>query len=210
MNHYLDLKLLPDPEFPATQLMSALLAKLHRGLHDLRRSDVGISFPDVETAGHGLGTRLRLHGSAEALDRLMALNWLSGMRDHLNLGELAPIPAKVRWRCVSRVQVDSNPERARRRLIKRHGISEAEARQRIPDSAGKRCDLPYATLRSNGSGHSFRLFIRHGPLLDKPTPAPSAPTALAPRPACPGSDPFSQPKTEPLQNQALASGSEKG
>ena len=150
--------------------MSALLAKLHRGLHDLRRSDVGISFPDVETAGHGLGTRLRLHGSAEALDRLMALNWLSGMRDHLNLGELAPIPAKVRWRCVSRVQVDSNPERARRRLIKRHGISEAEARQRIPDSAGKRCDLPYATLRSNGSGHSFRLFIRHGPLLDKPTP----------------------------------------
>ena len=42
-----------------------------------------------------------------------------------------------------------------------------------------------------------------------PPPAPSAPTALAPRPACPGSDPFSQPKTEPLQNQALASGSEK-
>lgn len=168
MDHYLDLKLLPDPEFPATQLMSALLAKLHRGLHDLRRTDVGISFPDVESASHSLGASLRLHGSAEALDRLMALNWLTGMRDHLTLGELAPIPAQVRWRCVSRVQVDSNPERARRRLIKRHGISEAQARQRIPDNAGKRCDLPYATLRSNGSGHSFRLFIRHGPLLDTP------------------------------------------
>lgn len=172
VDHYLDLELLPDPEFPATQLMSALLAKLHRGLHDLRRTDVGISFPDVETAAHGLGARLRLHGSAEALDRLLALNWLSGMRDHLRQGPLSPIPNPVSWRCVSRVQVDSNPERARRRLIKRHGLSEEEARQRIPDSAGKRCDLPYATLRSKGSGHSFRLFVRHGPLLDTPTPGP--------------------------------------
>lgn len=169
MDHYLDLKLLPDPEFPAPQLMSALLAKLHRGLHDLRRTDVGISFPDVERANRGLGARLRLHGSAEALDRLMALNWLTGMHDHLHLSQLATIPAQVRWRCVSRVQVDSNPDRPRRRLIKRHGISEAEACQRIPDSAGKRCDLPYATLRSNGSGNRFRLFIRHGPLLDAPS-----------------------------------------
>lgn len=129
---------------------------------------MGISFPDVESASHGLGARLRLHAGAEALDRLMALNWLSGMRDHLHLGELAPIPAQVRWRCVSRVQVDSNPERVRRRLIKRHGISEEEARQRVPDSASKHCDLPYVTLRSNGNSHSFRLFVRHGPLLDAP------------------------------------------
>lgn len=168
MDHYLDLKLLPDPEFPATQLMSALLAKLHRGLHDLRRDDIGISFPDVEGAHHGLGPRLRLHGSAEALDRLLALNWLSGMRDHLHLGELAPVPDQVRWRCVSRVQVDSNPERARRRLIKRHGISAEEACQRIPDSAAKHSNLPYVSLRSNSSGQQFRLFIRHGPLLDAP------------------------------------------
>lgn len=168
MDHYLDLTLLPDPEFPATQLMSALLAKLHRGLHDLRRDDVGISFPDVETAG--LGSRLRLHGSAAALDSLLALGWLSGMRDHLRIGELAPIPAKVRWRCVSRVQVDSNPERLRRRLIKRHGISEQEASKRIPDSAARHCALPYVALRSNGNGQRFRLFIRHGPLLDAPTP----------------------------------------
>lgn len=164
MDHYLDLKLLPDPEFPQTQLMSALFAKLHRGLHDLRRDDIGVSFPDVERTPHGLGARLRLHGSAEALDRLLACNWLSGMRDHVRVGDLSPVPSEVSWRCVSRVQVDSNPERARRRLIKRHGTSEEEARARIPDSAGKRCELPFIALRSNGSGHPFRLFIRHGPL----------------------------------------------
>jgi CRISPR-associated endonuclease Csy4 len=168
MDHYLDLQLLPDAEFPAAQLMNALFAKLHRGLHDLRRDDVGISFPDVETSSHGLGSRLRLHGTAVALDRLMALNWLAGMRDHLRLGELAPIPAEVQWRCVSRVQVDSNPERARRRLMKRHGLTEEEARQRIPGHAAKRCDLPFVTLRSHQNGQSFRLFIRHGPLRDQP------------------------------------------
>lgn len=169
MDHYLDLRLLPDPEFPATQLMSALFAKLHRGLDDLRRDDVGVSFPEVD-AGPTLGTRLRLHGPAEALDRLLALDWLTGMRDHLHLGTLTPVPAQVRWRQVSRVQVDSNPDRLRRRLMKRHGLNEAEARQRIPDSAAKRCTLPFVTLRSNGNGQRFHLFIRHGPLLDAPLP----------------------------------------
>jgi CRISPR-associated endonuclease Csy4 len=170
MDHYLDLNLLPDPEFPPTQLMSALFAKLHRGLNDVRRDDIGVSFPQVEQDKHGLGSCLRLHGSAEALDGLLTLSWLNGMRDHLQIGDLSPIPGQVSWRCVSRVQVDSNPERARRRLIKRHGISEEEARKRIPDSAAKRCDLPFVSLRSNGNGNTFRLFIRHGPLLDAPQP----------------------------------------
>lgn len=170
MDYYLDLKLLPDPEFAATQLMSALFSKLHRGLCDLGRNDIGVSFPAVESGGHGLGDCLRLHGSAEALDKLLALNWLSGMRDHLHTGELAQVPAGAKHRLVSRVQVDSNPERARRRLIKRHDISLEEARQRIPDSAGKRCNLPYVAIRSNSSGERFNLFIRHGPLLDSPQP----------------------------------------
>jgi CRISPR-associated endonuclease Csy4 len=166
MDHYIDLKLLPDPEFAATQLMSALLSKLHRGLHDLRRDDVGISFPEIETARHHLGNSLRLHGPQEALSQLLALNWLTGMRDHVQVSAVNGVPEHLRYRHVSRVQVDSNPERSRRRLIKRHGISEAEARERIPDSAAKRCNLPFAYLRSNGSGQVFPLFIRHGPILE--------------------------------------------
>ncbi|AMB84738.1 type I-F CRISPR-associated endoribonuclease Cas6/Csy4 [Pseudomonas agarici] len=166
MDHYIDLKLLPDSEFAATQLMSALMSKLHRGLHDLRRDDVGISFPDIETARHHLGSCLRLHGNRQALTQLMALNWLTGMRDHVQFSELAAVPTQVCYRLVSRVQVDSNPERTRRRLIKRHGISEAQARERIPDSAAKRSQLPFANVRSKGSGQVFPLFIRHGPLLE--------------------------------------------
>ena len=164
MDRYIDLTLLPDPEFPEPQLMSALFAKLHRGLHDLQCTDVGVSFPRF---ARDLGACLRLHGSVENLDRLMSLDWLTGMRDHLHIGELSAIPADVKYRCVSRVQVDSNPERLRRRLIKRHRISEEEARQRIPDSVAKRCNLPYVMLRSNSGGQHFRLFIRHGDLQEK-------------------------------------------
>ncbi|WP_416769602.1 type I-F CRISPR-associated endoribonuclease Cas6/Csy4 [Pseudomonas sp. RHF3.3-3] len=170
MDHYFDLKLLPDPEFAATQLMSALMSKLHRGLHDLRRDDVGVSFPEIESARHHLGSHLRLHGNREALAHLLTLNWLTGMRDHVQVGEVTAVPAQVRYRLVSRVQVDSNPERLRRRLIKRHGITEEEARERIPDSAGKRTKLPFVSLRSNGSGNAFPLFIRHGDILEVAQP----------------------------------------
>ncbi|KRW59053.1 type I-F CRISPR-associated endoribonuclease Cas6/Csy4 [Pseudomonas sp. TTU2014-080ASC] len=170
MDHYLDLKLLPDPEFAQTQLMSALFSKLHRGLSDLKRNDIGVSFPTIKDATRGLGDCLRVHGTAEALQKLLALNWLTGMRDHVQVSAVTAVPADTKHRLVSRVQVDSNPERARRRLIKRHGISEEEARKRIPDSAAKRCDLPFVVTRSNSSGERFNLFIRHGPLLDSPQP----------------------------------------
>ena len=165
MDHYVDLTLLPDPEFPKPLLMSALFAKLHRGLHDSQRSDVGVSFPDV---GRNLGALLRLHGNVESLDRLMAQNWLTGMRDHVHSGELAIVPADTKNRCVSRTQVDSSPERARRRLAKRHGLHSQEALERIPDSAAARCELPFVVLRSNSGGQQFRLFIRHGPLRANP------------------------------------------
>ncbi|MFP6848325.1 MAG: type I-F CRISPR-associated endoribonuclease Cas6/Csy4 [Pseudomonas sp.] len=170
MDHYLDLKLLPDPEFAATQLMSALFAKLHRGLVELGSTAIGISFPDGDSAGHGFGQRLRLHGSAAALDQLLAGNWLKGMRDHVQLGELAVVPANAQHRRLRRVQVDSNPERLRRRAIKRHGLTEEQARQRIPDHAGKTTALPFIDLRSQSSGQRFRLFIAQGPLQTNPQP----------------------------------------
>jgi len=167
MDQYLELTLLPDPEFTQPMLMSALLAKLHRSLHDIRRNDIGISFPDYTQKPHSLGTRLRVHGCKEALESLLAVNWLSGMRDHAQLAGPEPVPVDSRYRCISRVQVDSNPERLRRRLMKRHGINEEEARQRIPDNAAKQCNLPYAQLHSHSTGQRFRLFIQQGPLLDQ-------------------------------------------
>ena len=78
MDHYIDITVLPDPEFPATTLMNALFAKLHRGLVDHGARDIGISFPDVVQSKRALGPRLRLHGSNSSLDRLMTISWMHG------------------------------------------------------------------------------------------------------------------------------------
>lgn len=163
MDSYIELRLLPDPEFQVTTLMNALFAKLHRGLVSHGEGRVGISFPDVEQKSAGLGTRLRLHGQAADLERLMSANWLQGMRDHLVCTPVTPVPANASHRVVRRVQAKSSPERARRRLMARKGINLDEAIRRIPDNLGQRLSSPYLELASQSTGQSFRLFVEHLP-----------------------------------------------
>ena len=163
MDTYIELQLLPDPEFPVTTLMNALFAKLHRGLVSHGEGRVGISFPDVGQKGFGLGTRLRLHGAAADLERLMSVDWLQGMRDHLCCSPANRIPATSAYRVVRRVQAKSSPERERRRLVARKGISAELAMQTIPDSAAKMLRLPYVLLNSQSTAQQFRLFVEHLP-----------------------------------------------
>ena len=170
MDSYIELQLLLDPEFSANTLMNALFAKLHRGLVSSGEGRVGVSFPDVEQKGVGLGARLRLHGQAADLERLMSVNWLQGMRDHLSCSPISPAPAAATYRVVRRVQAKSSPERERRRLIVRKGISADAAMQAIPDSAAEMLRLPYLLLTSQSTQQQFRLFVEHLPLRKEPAP----------------------------------------
>lgn len=165
MDHYVDIDVRPDPEFPAHQLMSALHAKLHRALVAQTCTSIGVSFPgcDDGTAPY-LGTRLRLHGNEAALSTLLASNWLTGMRDHVALTTVLSVPGAAKHRVVRRVQVKSSPERLRRRLMRRQDIDEEAARQRIPDTSARLAHLPFVHLRSTSTGQAFKLFIDHGPL----------------------------------------------
>lgn len=164
MDHYVDIEVRPDPEFPAPQLMSALYAKLHRALVAQGGTRIGVSLPGVEVDVPQLGTRLRLHGELAVLSALLASDWLTGMRDHVALTQPARVPDLAQYRVVRRVQVKSSPERLRRRLMRRHELDEQEARQRIPDAAARFAHLPFVQLRSASTGQTFRLFIDHGPL----------------------------------------------
>lgn len=161
MDAYLDIRLLPDPEFAPTLLMNSLFGKLHRGLVEHGGGSIGVSFPDVGNNGRALGERLRLHGHGTDLERLMGLNWLAGMRDHTSVTDIADVPAMAKTRIVRRVQAKSNPERLRRRLIVRKGISIEQAMQDIPDSAAEKLALPYLVLTSQSTGQQFRLFVEH-------------------------------------------------
>ena len=170
MDSYIEFQLLLDPEFPATTLMNALFAKLHRGLVSSGEGRVGVSFPDVEQNGIHLGTRLRLHGQAADLERVMSSNWLIGMRDHLSCSPLNPVPSTNAYRVVRRVQAKSSPQRERRRLIARTGVSSEAAIVAIPDSAAKMLRLPYMLLASQSTQQQFRLFVEHLPVQKEAVP----------------------------------------
>lgn len=162
MDHYVDIDLRPDPEFPSYQLLSALYAKLHRALVALASNAIGVSFPGFDLKSPHLGTRLRLHGEFGVLSTLLESDWLAGMRDHIVLTQPAAVPGNAKHRRVGRVQVKSSPERMRRRLMLRQNIDEEGARQRIPDESARLTHLPFIQLRSASSGQTFRLFIEHG------------------------------------------------
>lgn len=168
MDSYLVIQLLPDPEFSSPILMSALFAKLHRGLVQHGGGNIGLSFPEVSGAGPTLGHRLRLSGTEADLQQLMQIGWLQGMRDHVEVGSVDRVPTNCAHRIVRRVQAKSSPERLRRRLMSRKEVDESEARQTIPDSAAERLQLPWVTLASRSTGQRFRLFIEHLPIQNEP------------------------------------------
>lgn len=168
MDHYVEIAILPDSEFTTPTLMSVLFGKLHNALTNSIGGRIGVSFPKIDMGKPSLGSRIRLHGVASDLNQLMETDWLASMRDHLRVGKVLIVPANARYRVVHRVQAKSNPERLRRRLIKRKGISEAEARQAIPDNAVKLLNLPFVVLKSKSTGQSFRLFIEQRPTQSNP------------------------------------------
>lgn len=103
MDAYLEIRLLPDPEFAPTTLMNVLFSKLHHALTALGGGKIGVSFPDVEPKKPALGQRLRLHGSQADLAALMASSLLVGMRDHTAVTAIAEVPAHAKARVVRRV-----------------------------------------------------------------------------------------------------------
>ena len=163
LTHYIDIHLRPDPEFADSHLLAALYAKLHRALVQLGADQLAVGFPDYADKPLGLGQVLRILGSADGLSKLMALPWLTGMADHVQVIPMAPVPEGVSHRQLSRVQAKSSPERLRRRQIKRHGLTPEQARERIPDSAAQTVKLPFLPVRSASTGQTFLLFLRLGP-----------------------------------------------
>ena len=165
--HYIDITLLPDPEFSHAHLLGALMTKLHRALVQLKASEIGVSFPqhvNAPLSKRTLGPVLRLHGQQAALTKLMEQGWLKGMRDHVQLSELAQVPSGAPHRLVQRRQFKTNADRLRRRRMTRKGETAEQAAAAIPDTVERKPNLPFAQLRSSSTGQPFCLFVEHGVL----------------------------------------------
>ncbi len=166
--HYIDLTLLPDPEFGHAMLLGALMNKLHRTLVQLNADDIGISFPGHALRPRTLGSVLRLHGTEAALARLMTQDWLRGMRDHLHIAPATAVPADATHRSVQRRQFKTSVDRLRRRRMRRKGETAEQAAAAIPDSVARHPALPYVQVRSTSSKQPFCLFVEHGPIQREP------------------------------------------
>lgn len=168
MDHFMDIHLLPDPELPAHVLMGAMFGKLHRALVSGGYGATGgiaVSFPGYSgrPGAISLGHSLRLLGSAASLQALLSTGWMGSLRDQAKVSALAAVPTTSTHCHLRRVQAKSSPERMRRRLMKRQGIDDVEARRRIPDSAAEVLTLPFLQLRSASTGQNYRLFLQLGP-----------------------------------------------
>jgi CRISPR-associated endonuclease Csy4 len=162
MDHYLEIQILPEPDIPIHQLLAALYAKLHTALVQIESHRIAVAFPDYCSSPASLGHRLRLIGPEPELIELMARNWVHGLRDHAKIGEIRKVPAGATARALRRVQAKSSPERLRRRQMRRHGLTESEALERVPDSAAETLRLPFVQLTSRSTGQTFRLYLRLG------------------------------------------------
>lgn len=164
MNYYLDIRIQPDPEFPATVLMNAIYSKLHKALYDQHSTTIGVSFPLYKLT---LGNVLRLHGTAEALDKLQCQNWIGGMSGYCQQSDILQVPTNAKFRTVSRQQSTMSSAKLRR-LIKRGSITEEEAKNYTAKMFTKGLDNPYLELTSSSNGQRHRRYIEFGSLLDSP------------------------------------------
>jgi CRISPR-associated endonuclease Csy4 len=163
MRYHVDIRLRPDPEFPAHQLMSALFSTLHRTLSRAQTTTVGVSFPGYGVSPATVGETLRLIGLAADLDLLSDASWLSGLRDHTRLTPMKPVPTTAEARSLRRVQAKSNPERLLRRQLRRHAVAETEVRAKYEGLRGEQLRLPFISLASSSTGQPFKLFLKLGP-----------------------------------------------
>ncbi len=165
MDYYINIQVLPDPEFEATTLMNALYAKSHRVIGQLGGGEVGVSFPKHKKT---LGDTLRLHGSDVQLQSIMAKPWLKGLRDYTQVSSILCVEEGIKYRTVYRV-IKKSAHNKRKRSVAKGWLSTDEAEQKINDDDSHIINLPFAQLTSLSNKNPYKVFIKHGEIVGHAT-----------------------------------------
>lgn len=179
MDHYIDITLLPNPEFKAPTLMSTLYNKLHLALVTLQNpqgeTGIGVSFPESEKTvdpeskkkqQKTLGDVLRLHGNAATLQTLITQGWLTGMQDYLKITSIMPVPPDHGYVTVQRLQYKMTNARSKRLIARAAARGEAVSAQQQLAWQLQRVKRdeeehePFIKCKSRSSKQQFRLFIK--------------------------------------------------
>lgn len=165
MNYYIDIMLQPDQELPESTLMNMVYSKLHKALVTITSDFIGVSFPGARLKP---GRHLRLHGTKEHLEQLIALSWLGGLSGYCKIESIKEVPAHAQHRTFSRKQATMSNAKLRR-LQKRVTLSDEDIKNYRAKMFSQGIDLPYFDLVSQSSGQLYRRFIELGPIQTQPT-----------------------------------------
>ncbi len=169
MNHYIDIKINPDAEMRENVLLNKVYTKLHKGLYDLKSSNIGVNFPEYKLGRQiKLGRTLRIHGTKQRLQMLQNENWLGGLAGYCDISEIQQIPDQVSYRTVSRKQTNMTAAKLRR-LIKRGSIKPDQIKRYKAKMFQQGIDNPFLELDSASNGYKHRRYLSFGDLQKEAT-----------------------------------------
>jgi CRISPR-associated endonuclease Csy4 len=164
MDHYIEIQLNPDAEMRENVLLNLVYTKLNKALFDLQSVSIGVSFPDYQLM---LGTRIRLHGLSDDLEKLQSSNWIGGLSGYCTMTLITKVPVGVSHRNISRKQSTMTQAKLNR-LIKRGTITTDKLSEYKARMFAKGLDNPYLELVSGSNGHKHRRYIQFGELIAMP------------------------------------------
>lgn len=158
-SHYVDITVVPDAETGAPVLMGVLFDKLHRALVRLQLDSLGVSFPQYSVTPRHIGRTLRLHASEAVLHDFLSCDWLHGLRDHVRITPVEPVPAHAVHCNIRRHQFKSSVNRMRRRRMSRKGESAKQSALAIPDGSSDLSSYPFVHLHSLSTRQPFCFYF---------------------------------------------------
>ncbi len=160
MKHYIDITLKPDAEMRENVLLNKVYIKLHKALHSLSSTEIGVSFPKYRVT---LGNVVRLHGTEAKLLQLQETKWLGGLAGYCEISPINDVPENVSYRIISRQQ--SNMTEAKLRRLQKRGSIPAENFKRYKAKMFHLgLDNAYLELESTSNGYKYRRYIKFGEL----------------------------------------------
>ena len=172
MKYYIDIQIKPDEDMSLYFIRNKVFTKLHKTLHDLKQTSIGVSFPNYKLK---LGNIVRLHGDKNALEMLQKTKWLGGLIGYCDVSDITPVPETIKgYRQFSRIRPTMTMAKLAKRVLyqKRTGALntsqdiEAYTKQYKAKMFATGLDKPYLELQSHSNGHYYRVYITIGELQD--------------------------------------------
>jgi CRISPR-associated endonuclease Csy4 len=160
-------------------LMSRLMRQIHLAFVETisvgGTNPIGVAFPKLvqaisrqesidtgQTVRHAhIGDTIRLISKEHKLLANLDISArLARLQDYIEISDVRPLKRRVsKWASYSRYQPEPTSERLVRRRMKRHGVTEQEARSHFGSVEPNPVDLAYLDIESLSSSKRFRLYV---------------------------------------------------